>query len=103
MASKERFVKFVCEQIDTIYSVRYKKMFGEYLIYVNDKPGLLICDDIVYVKILKDLSELLSTSQKGFPYSGAKEHYILDVDNTELINDVIKIVNESNLISKKKK
>ncbi len=25
----------------------------------------------------------------GYPYKGAKEHYILDIDNKELLRDVV--------------
>ena len=42
MATSEDFIEFVCEQIRGDYSVRYKKMFGEYMVYVNDNfhPGV---------------------------------------------------------------
>jgi DNA helicase-2/ATP-dependent DNA helicase PcrA len=36
-------------------AVRYKKMFGEYMVYVNEKPILLVCDNTVFVKILDRL------------------------------------------------
>jgi len=31
-------------------------------------------------------------SDKGHPYSGAKEHYILDIDNTGLTREVVAIL-----------
>jgi TfoX/Sxy family transcriptional regulator of competence genes len=67
-------------------------MFGEYMIYVNDKPILLVCNDTVYVKNLPCLDGILSDADKGFPYNGAKEHYIIDTDNTELLMEVIRIL-----------
>ena len=27
------------------YNVRYKKMFGEYMVFVDEKPVLLVCDN----------------------------------------------------------
>ena len=29
------------------------------MIYINDKPLLLVCDDTVYVKKLKELEEIM--------------------------------------------
>ena len=34
----------------------------------------------------------MKESEKGIPYTGAKEHYILDIDNRELCTEVIKLV-----------
>ena len=59
-------------------------MFGEYMVYVNDKPVFLVCDNSVFVKILPCTEELMPDAERGFPYDGAKEHYVLDIDNTEL-------------------
>lgn len=49
MASTKEFVEYVCDQIEK-FDVRNRKMFGEYMIYVNQKPILLICNDTVFVK-----------------------------------------------------
>ena len=89
MATNLEFIKYVCDQINGMGSIRYKRMFGEYMIYVNEKPILLICNDTVYVKILPCLNALCAECEKGFPYKGAKEHYILDVDNEELLKQII--------------
>ena len=59
-------------------------MFGEYMVYVNAKPVLLVCDDTVYVKILDVVSNDLADASKGIPYKGSKEHYILDIDDSDL-------------------
>ena len=92
MATTLDFIEYVCDQIDDVGVVRYKKMFGEYMVYVNDKPILLVCDNIVYAKMLPCLDELLSDAEKGFPYKGAKEHYILDTDNAELLRAIIGVL-----------
>lgn len=88
MATSVDFVEYVCGQIEGVGAVRYKKMFGEYMAYVNDKPILLVCDNTVFVKILPCLDELMKGADKGFPYNGAKEHYILDIDDAELSREV---------------
>lgn len=102
MATSADFIRFVCEQIDGDYSVTYKKMFGEYMVYVNDKPVLLVCDNTVYVKKLTELTELMASADIGIPYGGAKEHYILDVENSELTENVIEVLERITLLPKKK-
>ncbi|GHU55705.1 competence protein TfoX [Clostridia bacterium] len=89
MATSIDYIEFVCGQVRDTGYVRYKKMFGEYMIYVNDKPILLICDSIVFVKILPCIDSLMANAERGFPYKGAKEHYILDVEDKELASAVI--------------
>lgn len=89
MSTSSDYIEFVAEQVSSCGVVRHKKMFGEYMVYVNEKPILLVCDNTVFVKILPCLDELMRKAEKGFPYDGAKEHYILDIDNEELVRKVI--------------
>lgn len=92
MATSLEFILYVCEQIAGVGAVRYRKMFGEYMVYVNDKPILLVCDNTAYVKILDCISEKMKEAEKGLPYTGAKEHYILDIDNTDFSKEVIELL-----------
>ena len=92
MATTVDFIEYVCEQIAGVGDVRYKKMFGEYMVYVNNKPILLVCDSTVFVKQLDCIADEMKTAEKGFPYDGAKEHYILDIENSELSKRIINIL-----------
>jgi TfoX/Sxy family transcriptional regulator of competence genes len=65
-------------------------MFGEYLIYSNGKPVVLVCDNTAFVKIHDCVNPYLTNAEKGFPYDGAKEHYIVDVDNSELLSTLVR-------------
>jgi len=89
MATTIDFVLFVWEPIHRPGETRYRKMFGEYMVYVNDKPLLLLCDNTVFVKKLSCVESYLKNSATGFPYKGAKEHYVLDIEDTELCRNVI--------------
>ena len=89
MATTPSFAAFVCEQLAGAGAVRLKKMFGEYLVYVDDKPMLLVCDNTVYVKKHAVLSELLHGAPTGLPYSSAKEHFIADPDDAVLLKEII--------------
>ena len=97
------FIEYICDQIAGVGEIRYKKMFGEYMVYVNGKPILLVCDNAVFVKVLPCLDETMREADKGFPYDGAKEHYILDIDNAEFSKKVIAILEPVTPIPKPKK
>ncbi len=88
MASTLDFIEFVCEQIAFTGAVRYRKMFGEYMVYLNDKPIFLICDNTVFVKKLEVVELLLADADVGSPYTGAKEHYVLDIEDRTLAEKV---------------
>ncbi len=49
MATSLEFIDFVCEQINHPGELRYKKIFGEYMVYLNNKSILLVCNDTVYM------------------------------------------------------
>ena len=102
MATSLDYIEYVCEQILGNYSVRYKKMFGEYIVYVNDKPILLVCDNCVYVKILPELGALMSDAERAIPYEGTKEHYILDMENSEKVRAVIEVLERITPLPKSK-
>ena len=38
----------------------------------------------------------------GYPYKGAKEHYILDIDNSEFSKNIVKKIEEVTPVPKKK-
>ncbi len=42
MATSIDYIEYVCEQIRGVGEIRYKKMFGEYMVYVNDKPVIIV-------------------------------------------------------------
>ena len=102
MATSQDYIDFVVEQIHGFEHVRYKKMFGEYMVYVNEKPILLICDNTVFVKKLDCIEEKMKEALTGFPYDGAKEHYILDIEDTEMVEQVIPILEKVTLPPKLK-
>jgi len=92
MGTSVEYIEFVCEQIRGTGFIRFKKMFGEYMVYVDEKPVLLVCDNTVYVKKLEVIHELMAEAETGCPYQGAKEHYVLDIEDQELSRSVIDIL-----------
>lgn len=89
MATTVDYIEYVCEQIQGIGMLRYRKMFGEYMVYVNEKPILLVCDNTVFVKKLPCIEALMMDAHVGYPYKGAKEQFILDIDNRDFAQTII--------------
>lgn len=94
MATTTDFVEYVCDRIKGCGSIRYRKMFGEYMVYVNDKPILLVCDNTVYIKNLDCIREKMTeaSAELAVPYKGAKEHFILDTDDAAFCLEIIGIL-----------
>ncbi|MDO4380981.1 MAG: TfoX/Sxy family protein [Clostridia bacterium] len=103
MATSKEYIDFVLENIHGFENVKAKKMFGEYMIYINEKPVLLICDNTVFVKKIPEVSSLFENAECGFPYDGAKEHFILDVENEELLKETLCILEKVTPLPKKRK
>lgn len=103
MSTAIEYIEYVCDQIKGSGEIRYKKMFGEYMVYVNDKPVLLVCDNNVFVKKLECIKDLMNNADTGFPYKGAKEHYILDIDNSDFCKLVIAEIEKVIQVPKSKK
>ena len=103
MAITADYCNFVCDCICGFGDVRSRKMFGEYMVYLNDKPILLLCDNCVFVKMLPEVAPLLADAPRGFPYDGAKEHYMPDIENAALLQKLIPLLERITPIPKKKK
>ena len=103
MACTTDFIDFVCSQLNGVGIIRSKKMFGDWLIYIDEKPVILACDNICYVKKLPVIAELMTGADTGFPYDGAKEHYILDIEHRDKAIEIIETLLPAIPYPKKKK
>lgn len=102
MASNPEFVAYICEQLEDLGAVRSRKMFGEYMVYLNDKPIVIICDDRAMVKMLPVLEPLLKDRPTAPPYEGAKDHYVLDPDDRETLRRAARLAEEVTPLPKKR-
>lgn len=103
VASTKDYIDYICEQLPRNYMIRFRKMFGEYMIYLNEKPILLVCDNTVYIKMVPDIADLMKNEDRGYPYKGSKEHYILPIEDGDLCNQVLSILEAITPIPQKKK
>lgn len=67
MATTPDYIEYVLDQVRGPWVLRHRKMFGEYMVYVNDKPILLVCDSTVYVKILPEIEDLMEDATRATP------------------------------------
>lgn len=102
MAATKDYLDFACMQLEGIRGVDYKWMFGEYQIYVNDRPVLLVCDNTVFVKNHPALAHLLAEAPEGLPYPGAKPQKILDVEDRALTAQVLEILERVTPVSRRR-
>lgn len=89
MACSQDYIDFVCSQLSGVGVVRTRKMFGDWCIYVDEKPVILACDEQCFVKKHDAIVDLMQDAQTGFPYEGAKIHYILDIEHAETARKVV--------------
>lgn len=103
MACTTDFIEFICTTLTPLGDVRSRKMMGDYVIYVNEKPVITACDNIAYVKKLPCIADLMTDAECGCPYEGAKEAYILDFTDTRKVRKVIGILWDNLPFPKSKK
>lgn len=103
MATNIDYVEYVCDQLRETGNVRYRKMFGEYMVYIDDKPIVLVCDNTPFIKITEQTEPLMQGSSTGYPYQGAKLHYLLDIDNINSCLPAILKLKEVTPVPKPKK
>jgi TfoX/Sxy family transcriptional regulator of competence genes len=102
MATSLDYVEYICDQIRGTGAIRYRKMFGEYMVYINDKPIILVCDNTPFIKMAECIHPLMENASTGCPYDGAKLHYILNIDNLDESLAAIRMLEEITPIPKPK-
>ena len=82
MATDASFVDYVCDQAGLGRRLTFKRMFGEYALYVDGKVVAFACDNQVFVKPTPAGRALLPGAREGKPYPPAKPHLLM-VDELE--------------------
>lgn len=86
------FIEFVCSALAPLGEVRSRKMMGDYVIYLNDKCVITACDNMAFAKKLPCIADLMADAERGCPYEGAKEAYILDFQDRQRVLRVIEML-----------
>lgn len=88
MATQKDTIEFILEKLGDPTAFTARAMFGEYALYARGKVVALVCDDLLYVKILPASNALEDVCEKGPPYPGAKPHYIVEESQLSTIEDL---------------
>lgn len=92
MASSLEYVQYVCDQLAPAGEVTYKKMFGEYGLYLDGKYFAMVCDDRFLVKVTEEGKAFLGEYELQEPYEGAKPaFYIESIDDQDRISELAHI------------
>ncbi len=80
MATDQKTIDFLTEQIQKAGDIRSRKMFGEYALYCNEKVVAFVCDDQLFIKPTSISNNYLDDSYLAPPYPGAKNYYQVPED-----------------------
>jgi TfoX/Sxy family transcriptional regulator of competence genes len=72
MATQDRTVAFLLDQLGAVDGIAARKMFGEYGLSCNGKPIGVICDDQLFLKITAPGRAIAEGAEEVPPYRGAK-------------------------------
>lgn len=103
MACKPEYIEFLVERLKDCGEVRTRKMFGDYCVYIDEKPLILVCDNIAYVKKQSAIENWMTEAECGCPYDGAKEHWILDVEHPGSLKVIMKALWEATPYPRRKR
>ncbi|MDE7426889.1 MAG: TfoX/Sxy family protein [Muribaculaceae bacterium] len=89
MACSAEYIRRITELLSPLGEVRTRKMMGDYVLYLDNKCILTLCDNTSYIKKAPPLKDILANCPTGYPYPDAKEYYILDNQPMQLIHDAV--------------
>ncbi len=93
MASDQKFVDYILEQIDIPTQVTCKKMFGEYGLYFDHKLFGLVCDNKLFIKPTPSGRKFIEEIIEAPPYPGAKPGFLISdkLDDRDWLKKLVRI------------
>ena len=93
MPTSEDYFKFVLEFLSDIDGITYRKMMGEYIIYLRGKVVGGVYDNRFLIKRTKSAEEFCISCGKvlptELPYANGKEMFVADLDDFEFTKSVL--------------
>lgn len=104
MATSKEYIDFIIDQLSLLDGITFRKMMGEYIIYLNEKIAAYVCDERLLVKITPTAQKMLPTAPVEPPYPGAKDMLLVEnVDNREFLAKLFTALEPEMTLPKKKK
>jgi DNA transformation protein and related proteins len=93
MASDLSFVEHVLDQTNASGRVSFKKMFGEYAIYFDEKVVALVCDNQLFIKPTEGGRSNIGAIIEAPPYPGAKPHFVIgdQLDDRDWMSSLVEL------------
>ncbi|ATP56060.1 competence protein TfoX [Pedobacter ginsengisoli] len=93
MASDQKFVDFIVDQIQGAGTITSKKMFGEYGLYADQKIFALVCDNKLFIKPTEAGRQFIGNVVEAPPYPGAKPSFLIEeqLEDREWLSELVKI------------
>ena len=89
MATSKGYLEYVLEQLSGLPEISHRAMMGEYVLYYRGKVIGGIYDDRLLLKATKAAETMLPDAERDIPYDGAKEMFLVDVDDRKLLTELI--------------
>ena len=105
MASDQKFVDFILEQLENVGNLTAKKMFGEYGIYADEKIFALICDNKLFIKPTEAGRTFIGDVVEAPPYPGAKPSFLIEdkIEDREWLSELVRVTVKELPVPKPKK
>lgn len=78
MATNLSFVEYVAEQSELEGRLTWRRMFGEYALYLDGKVIAFACDNSLFIKAAAATAALTADLPQRPPYPGAKDYPVAD-------------------------
>lgn len=92
------------DQLSFIEGITYKKMFGEYGVFIHHKMVAILADDQLFVKPTETGKIMLKDTVYASPYPGAKLYFLItDVDDKQFLKVLFEQTYEELPLPKKRK
>ena len=89
MSSTEQYLEFVLDLLSELDDVAHRKMMGEYVLYCGGKVFGGIYDDRFLLKVTPASERLLPEAPRAIPYEGAKEMFLVEIEDRDALCDVV--------------
>ena len=93
MATDLEFMEFLADQMAGAGEISYRKMFGEYAVYLDGKVVALVCDNQLFVKPTAAGRAYIGAPVEAPAYPGAKNSFLIEdaFEDREWISELIRI------------
>lgn len=83
MGTRAETMEFLSDQLSALPNIRYRKMFGEYGLYCDEKVVAFICDDELFIKPTDAGRAYIGEPDEAPAYPGSKLYFRVGGDRWE--------------------